>query len=376
MNKVLMTATYGDFFSAFEVDNIKILIDNGFEVYLAADWHSKEFNYKGSRLKNIKCEKIDIDFSRSPFSIRNIWSLIKLYKIMKEKNFSEVNANNPVVGVITRIAAKFANVKNVIYTAHGFQFCKKGPKADWLLYCPIEWIMSFITDLLIVINQEDYDFASKHLHAKKVLKIPGVGVDTDKFIPVSSREKRALRNELGISEEKFVVISVGELSNRKNTIAAIKAVETAVKADKDVELLVVGGGDQYERLRQYIERKNLADNVKLLGKRKDIVELNAIADVAIFPTLREGLAVAPLESMLMGLPLISSRARGVVEYSIDKKTGFNFNSYDSEGMAKAIVRLKQDENLYKFCSDNAICVAHRYGLENAHSIMKQVINNL
>ena len=72
MNKILMTATYGDFFAAFEVDNIKILNNLGYKVYLCADWHSKEFNYKYDKLNGLDFEKIDINFFRSPINIKNI----------------------------------------------------------------------------------------------------------------------------------------------------------------------------------------------------------------------------------------------------------------------------------------------------------------
>lgn len=371
MNKILMTATYGDFFAAFEVDNIKILNNLGYKVYLCADWHSKEFNYKYDKLNGLDFEKIDINFFRSPINIKNIANIISLFKIIKKNEINYVEANNPVVGVITRVAARMANVRNITYIAHGFQFCKNGPKKDWILYYPIEWLLSFWTKTLIVINQEDYLLAKLHLHSGEVLKIPGVGLNTGEFFPISKTRKSDLRYQYKIKDNSFVILSVGELSHRKNVITAIKAVEIALCKDQNIILLIVGAGELIDQLRSYVSLKKLENNVFFLGKRKDIFELNGISDVCIFPSFREGLGMAPLESMAMGLPLISSRARGVMEYSDNGKTGFNFDAEDYVRMGNAIIQLKRNKNMYGRFSNNAIKQAREFSLDKTNKIMKK-----
>lgn len=371
MNKILMTATYGDFFAAFEVDNIKILNNLGYKVYLCADWHSKEFNYKHDKLNGLDFEKIDINFFRSPINIKNIANIISLFKIIKKNEINYVEANNPVVGVITRVAARMANVRNITYIAHGFQFCENGPKKDWILYYPIEWLLSFWTKTLIVINQEDYLFAKSHLHSDEVLKIPGVGLNTKNFFRISEMQKSSLRYRYKIKENNFVILSVGELSYRKNVLTAIKATEVALRKDQNVVLLIVGVGELMDKLRFYVKQKKLESNIIFLGKRKDIFELNGISDVCIFPSFREGLAIAPLESMAMGLPLISSRARGVMEYSDNGKTGFNFNAEDYARMGNAIIQLKRDKYMYGRFSNNAIKRVREFSLDKTNEIMKK-----
>ena len=64
-----------------------------------------------------------------------------------------------------------------MYTAHGSISSKALQRKNWMLLYPAEWYASFMTDILITINQEDYMRAKNHMHAKHTMYIPGVGID-------------------------------------------------------------------------------------------------------------------------------------------------------------------------------------------------------
>ena len=87
--------------------------------------------------------------------------------IMMQEKFDLVHCHTPVGGVIGRIAAKKAKVPCTIYTAHGFHFYKGAPVKNWVMYYPIEKWLSRYTNVLITINKEDYERASKKFLAKK-----------------------------------------------------------------------------------------------------------------------------------------------------------------------------------------------------------------
>ena len=86
--------------------------------------------------------------------------------------------------------------------------------------------------------------------------------------------------------------------------------------------------------------------------------------------------MAQLECMAMGLPLISSRARGVVEYSINNYTGYNFDADDFRGMAHAIIELKNNEKKLKFFSFNAKKTAQKFSLFKTHQIMARIYSKI
>src|SRR5690606_25109841 len=85
------------------------------------------------------------------------------------------------------------NGTKVIYTAHGFHFCKGAPIINWLVYYPIEKTLAYFTDCLLTINEEDFALATNHFKAKHIEHIHGVGVDTERFAPVMEFHKLVLR---------------------------------------------------------------------------------------------------------------------------------------------------------------------------------------
>ncbi|KAA9182420.1 glycosyltransferase family 4 protein [Enterococcus faecium] len=371
--KILMVATYGDFFASFEVNNIKILNQLGYEVHLCANWENTKYNYKHEKLKGLKFKKINIHFDRSPFSLKNLINYKKLSRLMKYENYKMVDCHNAVIGAYSRIAAKVNNVEKIMYTAHGYQFFKGGKLLDWVLYYPIEKILSNWTDELVVINKEDFHLAKKRMKAKRIDVIPGVGFDYDKF-KVNTVNVKEKKKEVGIPLNSFVILSVGELSKRKNHEVIIRAIS---KIDKlDIYYIIAGQGSQYASLRNLSKKLGIEDRVKLLGHRDDIRELNAISNIAAFPSKREGLGIAALESLAAGLPLISSNVQGIKDYSIDGITGFTCHPEDIEKFAEHILRLYSDEKLVKLLSENGRKISTEFSIGKVSLLMQEIYETI
>ena len=315
--KALITASVASMIDQFNMNNIRILKDLGYEVHVGCN-----FNNPGSITKE-KCDalkkKLDelevkyfqIDFSRNVLSLpQHLKALKQLKAILKENNYKLVHCHSPIGGMLTRLAAKNYRKKGtkVIYTAHGFHFYNGAPKKNWLIFYPIEKCCSRWTDLLLTINTEDYELAKHKMKAKSVDYIPGVGVDVDRFSKVVI-DKRAKRKEIGVPSDAFMVLSVGELNENKNHKLVIEAISKI--NDPKYYYVVAGVG----KLRNYLEEyaKQLGVNLVLLGFRTDIPELFKCADVFVLPSIREGLNVSVMESIASGCPTIVSRIRGNVD---------------------------------------------------------------
>src|SRR5699024_2845853 len=133
---------------------------------------------------------------------------------------------------------KMKNVQ-VIYTAHGFHFYKGASLKNWLVFYPIEKILSIFTDILITINQEDYKLAQKKFFAKNVEYITGVGLDIAKY-ENTIVNKSCKRQELNIPVESFLILSVGELNKNKNHETIIRSI--AKLSDLNVHYVICGQG--------------------------------------------------------------------------------------------------------------------------------------
>lgn len=146
-------------------------------------------------LCELGCKNFELEFKRNPLSRSNIIAYRKLKKLLRENEYDVIHTHTPVASFFARLASKkFKNIK-VIYTAHGFHFFKGAPKKNWLIYYPVEKLISRFTDVLITINEEDYELANKKkFKAHKVELVHGVGIDLKKFQPQTDQIKVELRN--------------------------------------------------------------------------------------------------------------------------------------------------------------------------------------
>ncbi len=305
MKKVLFVATVTHHINTFHIPYLKMFKENGYEVHVASKGNEKiEF-----------CDKhYDIKFERFPIKSQNIKAYKELKAIISENEYEIIHCHTPVGGVLTRLAAKKARKKGtrVIYTAHGFHFYKGAPKINWLIYYPLEKILSKYTDTLITICKEDFEFAKKKFKKCKSIKhVHGVGFDTERLqINMNLEEKVEYRKNLNIGKDDLVLSYVAELNKNKNQILLINAIKEIKQTIPDIKLLLIGDGILKEYYREVIKKENLENNIQLLGKRKDIGELLSITDIYVASSLREGLPVNIMEAMYMGLPIIAVDNRG------------------------------------------------------------------
>lgn len=345
--KVLLVTHVGDFIPQFEMDNVKFLQQQGCEIHYAANFHLSSYGRKGELLKNSGIICHQIPFQRSPFRKENLQAYKMLKKIFEDEKFAMVHCHTPIGGALARLAGRKFRKEGlkVVYTAHGFHFCSGAPWLNWLLYYPAEYLLSWLTDVQITINQEDYDRAARFFHAGKVVRIPGVGIDSRQLEKRILEDRKRFRASLGVGEQDFCLLSVGELDANKNHETVLRALQEMDR--RQICYLICGKGELEQELQMKILEYGLEDTVKLLGYRNDAPAVYEAADVFVFPSHREGLSVALMEAMAKGLPAVASRIRGNVDLIVDEKGGLLANSHSAPEFARAILRLQKDPGLCK-----------------------------
>lgn len=331
MKKMLMTATVPSMIGQFNMGNIDILLKMGYEVHVACNfrdyscWPKERIAEFVKELKKLKVKYHHIEYSRSPKSIGKMIKFFRqLDRLIKTENFTFVHCHTPIAGVLARICCHRNEVK-VIYTAHGFHFYDGAPMQNWLLYYPVEKLLSRWTDILITINREDYKRAKNNFCAKNTVYVPGIGVDIEKFENgmFDSSEKRT---ELGLDSESIMLLSVGELSARKNHGIVIKAL--AKMNNPLLHYFVAGKGELKKELEALAGELEIAEQVHLLGFRSDISELCHAADLFVFPSHQEGCPVALMEAIACRTPVMCSKIRGNTDLVKDEARLFDEGSVD------------------------------------------------
>lgn len=349
MKKVLFVATLvKNHIAEFHLPYLKLFQDMGWQTAVAA-----KNDYENPADCVIPhCDVFyDVPFERSPLKKGNLTAYRRVKRIIREGGYDIIHCHTPVGAAVARLAARKArrNGSKVIYTAHGFHFYKGAPWLNWLVYFPVEWLLSPLTDVLITINREDYERAKRLLRAKKVVYIPGVGIDVSRFRG-NGEQGAALRRELGIPEDAAVLLSVGDLNKNKNHRAVLEAL--ARMENRNLHYVVCGRGPLKEELEAFAREKGLADRVRFMGYRDDIPAFYAMADVFVFPSFREGLSVSVMEAMASGLPIVCSRIRGNTDMVEDGVNGYLMEPGDPDSIAGALRRLENREKREEISRNN------------------------
>lgn len=375
MKKVLLVATVQSHIAQFHKPLIKWLCDEGYRVDVAA---KNNLDTKPNLHLDIDGNIYDVPFARSPFSLSNVKAYKMLRKIINDGQYDVVHCNTPVGGVLTRLAANQKRKKGqttVLYEAHGFHFFKGGSKKSWLIWYPIEKWLSRYTDVLVTINKMDYALACESFKAKKVEYIPGVGFDIGAFDKLEGFTD--LREEFGLQSDAKIVMSVGELNKNKNHKVIINALAHLGKAD--IHYFIAGNGPLKEELIATSKELGVENNVHFLGYRRDVPSLLKCADVFAFPSFREGLGLASLEAMSLGIPIITSDRHGINDYSEDGKTGFKYSPDDYKGFAEGIEKMAYNEELKRRMGEYSREVSKKFtvdaSMECLRKTYREILNN-
>jgi len=126
------------------------------------------------------------------------------------------------------------------------------------------------------------------------------------FDSFARAQSSGLRKELGVSDDTLVVLHVAQFSPVKNHTFSIE-IASALKADgRNFKMVLVGTGECFDQVGERIESSCLGQSVVRLGKRTDVPEIMAAADVLIMPSHYEGFPVTLVEAQASGLPCIVS----------------------------------------------------------------------
>lgn len=342
MKRVLMLASVASMIDQFNMPNIALLQKLGYEVDVACNFiegntcSDERVAELKQKLQDMHVHCYQIDFARNIKHMgQNMKALWQVEALMKQNTYEFCHCHSPIGGVVARIAGHRTRTK-VIYTAHGFHFYQGAPVMNWLVYYPVEKMLSRWTDVLITINHEDYKLAKKKFKMKKLTYVPGIGIDTQRE-SLSQKEKEEKRKELGIPQDAFLITNAAEFTPNKNQKTVIEAIEQL--HNPNIYFVMCGIGEKKAELEQYVKEHGLEKNIRFVGFRNDLHEILQTSDCFVLPSFREGLSVALMEAMAEGLPVVCGRIRGNVDLVKNGFGGLLLAPEDIKAYENAFIKL-------------------------------------
>jgi len=365
MKKILFIASIDKHILAFHLPYLKLLKDAGFTVDVAS---------RGKENMDYCDHKYNVLFERSPYSIGNYKAYKCLREIIESNCYDLIHCHTPMVSVLTRIASIDARKKGakVLYTAHGFHFYDGAPKINWLIYYPVEWVLSSFTDGLITINNEDYFRAKKRFFAKKKYIIPGIGIREDRFHIVDENEKMKIRKALGVKRNDFVLLYIAEFIPRKNHRFIVECISVLKELIGDICVLFAGQGVLMDEIKSMVDKYQLNDQIRFLGWVNNIGDYIAITDVGVSSSYSEGLGLGLAEEMNCGVPVIATKERGHKELIDHGVNGYMYDIDNKDQFIRFVSELYVDLEKRVALGKNAKEKVKKFHISNSLKCMQEI----
>jgi sugar transferase (PEP-CTERM/EpsH1 system associated) len=170
------------------------------------------------------------------------------------------------------------------------------------------------------------------------------GVDLSR-IDSDRSHRQAVRAELSVTNDEFLVLQVARLDRIKDHATAIRAIAAAAQHNHRLRLMIVGEGPERQTIERLVARHGLERRIVLLGQRRDIPRLLEAADAFLLSSVSEGIPVTVIEAMAAGVPVVATAVGGVPELVVDGETGLLAPRGDDQKLSECLLRLATDGQL-------------------------------
>lgn len=178
---------------------------------------------------------------------------------------------------------------------------------------------------------------------KERLTVVHSGIDLSKFEGLGKND--VLRSEFDINADVKLIGSVAALAPHKDYETFIKTARKVVDSGKNVHFFAIGEGPSRRDVEQWICKYDMTEHMTLTGFRENVLELLSSLDVFLITSETEGLGTSILDSLACGVPVVATRAGGIIEIIEDEKNGLLADVKDHDHLASQVIRMIEEDGL-------------------------------
>jgi glycosyltransferase involved in cell wall biosynthesis len=313
-------------------------------------------------------QKMNIDtsviYTEKPFNIF-IWKKVRAF--IEEKKIDIIHAHGTRANSNVYWAAHSLKIP-LIYSIHGWSFHDNQQSFIKKIRIFSEKFLTSKSVINISVSESNKQTGVKNIKSFTSVVVNN-GIDQEKFNPAKAFKN--IRKELGINEQQIVLLFIARFTSHKQPLTLIHAFAIALKRMPNLQLLMVGEGDEKDAALQLAKELSIEKNIIFEPFRQDVPDVLNAADIFILPSLWEGLPIGLLEAMSMGKAVIASDVDGTCEIIKDKYNGclIALNNLQNE-LAEKIILLSSDAELRQQYGCKAMeTVKNRF---NAATMTKQI----
>ncbi len=298
-------------------------------------WDVCVISLRDAGLLSAELQRADIEVTALEcggfFDIRALW---RMRQVIRQQRPDVLLTFLHQANIIGRISGRSAGVARIICSV-------RVADRRWSVRIP-EWLTSCCVDHYAAVSQTVADVHAKLCGlSQDRFSVIRNGVDIEAIDAIPAID----RTQLGCTDEDFIILNAGRLTEQKAPDDVLSAVRGLVKDQQEirhrVKLVFIGDGPLKSKLEQSITNNGMQDLVRLLGHRSDVISIMKAASVLVLASRWEGLPNVILEAQAAGLPVIASSVDGVQELVIDRQTGRLFPAGDVPRLAEILTEFLQ-----------------------------------
>ncbi len=280
-----------------------------------------------------------------------LWSAARrLARWCRRERVDVIHSHNRREDAAAALAGRLAGVPVRVSTIHDrINMTQEGERSHSLSCRIYNWTLRRGFDALIAVSdatrRDVIDQA--RVPAERVHHVVN-GMDLARLQDLD--ESVNLRTEWGFGEDDVVCGMVarvrGDRIGKKGHRYLLEAVPKVVARAPHARFLIVGAdADAAALLRRLADERGAGDRVLILGYRRDALQVMRAFDIAVLPSLFEGLPRTLMEAMALGKPAVGTRVDGIAELIAHEECGLLVEPRDADGLAAALLRLIEDPDL-------------------------------
>jgi glycosyltransferase involved in cell wall biosynthesis len=283
-------------------------------------------------------------------------AFLSLWSLMRRERFDIVHVHMAKAGILGRLAAKFAGIKVISMTGHGWSghldnYFRNPILKKW--FHAVEWFWGkYLTDAIILLTKEDFDEMKrrKMYSPDKLFLVPN-GIDVQELQDAPSTT--SIRDELAIRPQDMIIVMVGRICKVKAPWIFAKAADIISRIRTDIRFLLIGEGPESSKISEMVSELQKKGIFHMPGVRKDVPSILKETDIFVLTSITEGMAITLLEAMALGLPVVVTDIPGNRALVKHGKTGILVQPNDSEAFSTALLNLLNEESLRNKLGQNA-----------------------
>ena len=304
---------------------------------------------------------------------RLVGALLALFRLLK-KDIKVIVTFTPHSNLLGLPLAWLARVPGRVGTHHGFIL----GSSRWMSRLHGRLTNSRVCSVMVAVSAQVREHAIRVEKAKdsKLVVIQN-GIEPLAQTVGTIMDRETIREQLGVSANGLLLLTVGRLTVQKGHTVLLDVIAQIASRYPRALFAFAGDGPQRSHLVAQAARLGISDRVLFLGVRTDVANLLQAADIFVQPSLSEGLSIALLEALFAGLPVVATRAGGVVDVVESGESALLVPTGDVQALATALRQVLDDANLRKRLAHAGQARAQaNYSIENMCKAYENLMKGL